>query len=248
MDDKGRPRCCQSPARYAERRCGNPGQPCQQGCALPAPPSLKAWVTPASLQRTARPARLETEASRPRPSRVGESIDAASTVNPRGRPLAIASGRSLHWCGPVRTMGHHRSRERRRQSASAPACARQGRPAAGDLDPPGVVDAVEAPQRRAAIALGRTRNGHAPRPSRWSALHAGNAGPPGLEAGPAGPQFPLLRGSLAHVLRHSYATLVVDNGALLSELQRLLGRRDMFTTQVYSLCRALRLVQFRPGT
>jgi site-specific recombinase XerD len=40
-------------------------------------------------------------------------------------------------------------------------------------------------------------------------------------------------GSLAHAFRHTYATLLVDNGASLPELQRLLGHRDMSTTQVY---------------
>ena len=40
-------------------------------------------------------------------------------------------------------------------------------------------------------------------------------------------------GSLAHALRHTYATLLVDNGASLPELQRLLGHRDLSTTQVY---------------
>ncbi|MCA1708093.1 MAG: site-specific integrase, partial [Actinobacteria bacterium] len=39
--------------------------------------------------------------------------------------------------------------------------------------------------------------------------------------------------SLAHALRHTYATLLVDNGASLPELQRLLGHRDLSTTQVY---------------
>jgi integrase/recombinase XerD len=40
-------------------------------------------------------------------------------------------------------------------------------------------------------------------------------------------------GTLAHALRHTYATLLVDNGASLPELQRLLGHRDLSTTQVY---------------
>ena len=40
-------------------------------------------------------------------------------------------------------------------------------------------------------------------------------------------------GSLAHALRHTYATLLVDNGASLPERQRLLGHRDLSTTQVY---------------
>ncbi len=40
-------------------------------------------------------------------------------------------------------------------------------------------------------------------------------------------------GSLAHALRHTYATLLVDSGASLPEVQRLLGHRDLSTTQVY---------------
>ena len=40
-------------------------------------------------------------------------------------------------------------------------------------------------------------------------------------------------GSLGHALRHTYATLLVDNGTSLPELQRLLGHRDLSTTQVY---------------
>jgi site-specific recombinase XerD len=41
------------------------------------------------------------------------------------------------------------------------------------------------------------------------------------------------RGSLAHALRHTYATLLVDAGASLPEVQRLLGHVDLSTTQVY---------------
>lgn len=40
-------------------------------------------------------------------------------------------------------------------------------------------------------------------------------------------------GSLAHALRHTYAALLINNGASLSEVQRLLGHRDLSTTQVY---------------
>lgn len=40
-------------------------------------------------------------------------------------------------------------------------------------------------------------------------------------------------GALAHSLRHTYATLLIDNGASLPEAQRLLGHADLSTTQAY---------------
>ncbi len=41
------------------------------------------------------------------------------------------------------------------------------------------------------------------------------------------------RGALAHSLRHTYATLLVDNGGSLPEVQRLLGHANLATTQAY---------------
>ncbi len=41
------------------------------------------------------------------------------------------------------------------------------------------------------------------------------------------------RGALAHSLRHTYATLLVDNGGTLPEVQRLLGHAHLATTQAY---------------
>ena len=40
-------------------------------------------------------------------------------------------------------------------------------------------------------------------------------------------------GALAHSLRHTYATLIIEQGGSVPELQRLLGHSDMSTTQAY---------------
>ena len=40
-------------------------------------------------------------------------------------------------------------------------------------------------------------------------------------------------GSFAHALRHTYATLLVDVGASLPEVQCLLGHADLSSTQVH---------------
>lgn len=40
-------------------------------------------------------------------------------------------------------------------------------------------------------------------------------------------------GALAHALRHTYATLIIEQGGSVPELQRLLGHSDMSTTQAY---------------
>lgn len=41
------------------------------------------------------------------------------------------------------------------------------------------------------------------------------------------------RGALAHSFRHTYATMLIDNGASLPEVQQLLGHTDLATTQAY---------------
>ena len=41
------------------------------------------------------------------------------------------------------------------------------------------------------------------------------------------------RGALAHSFRHTYATMLIDNGASLPEVQQLLGHSDLATTQAY---------------
>jgi len=41
------------------------------------------------------------------------------------------------------------------------------------------------------------------------------------------------RGALAHSFRHTYATMLIDNGASLTEVQQLLGHADLATTQAY---------------
>jgi integrase/recombinase XerD len=41
------------------------------------------------------------------------------------------------------------------------------------------------------------------------------------------------KGALAHSFRHTYATMLIDNGASLPEVQQLLGHADLATTQAY---------------
>jgi len=41
------------------------------------------------------------------------------------------------------------------------------------------------------------------------------------------------KGALGHSLRHTYATLLIEQGSSVPELQRLLGHADMATTQAY---------------
>lgn len=41
------------------------------------------------------------------------------------------------------------------------------------------------------------------------------------------------KGALAHSFRHTYATMLIDNGASLPEVQQLLGHTDLATTQAY---------------
>ncbi len=41
------------------------------------------------------------------------------------------------------------------------------------------------------------------------------------------------RGALVHSFRHTYATMLIDSGASLSEVQQLLGHADLATTQAY---------------
>lgn len=41
------------------------------------------------------------------------------------------------------------------------------------------------------------------------------------------------RGALAHSFRHTYATMLIDNGASLPEVQQLLRHADLATTQAY---------------
>jgi len=41
------------------------------------------------------------------------------------------------------------------------------------------------------------------------------------------------KGALSHSFRHTYATMLIDNGASLPEVQQLLGHADLATTQAY---------------
>ena len=68
------------------------------------------------------------------------------------------------------------------------------------------------------------------RPDRKIERHD-EAGPGNGEAGGQAGATP--HGALAHALRHTYATLLVDAGASLPEVQALLGHKDMSNTQVY---------------
>lgn len=51
------------------------------------------------------------------------------------------------------------------------------------------------------------------------------------------------KGALAHSFRHTYATMLIDNGASLPEVQQLLGHADLATTQAYLGVTAQALVE-----